>query len=658
VAGPRRKASVMSHPVVVTFLIMAIVGAMSIAAEVLKPLALSVLLSFALTPLATLLERRLRLPRAAAVVTTVLLALGTIGGIGYVVVEQLDVLAKRLPDVQPNIEKKLQIFHSDKKSGLAQGAKMLGEVAKKLDAPDARQTAEHVAGAAAVKPVPPGDQEAKGPPAGEAPAATETAESRPKGGPLDVRVVQQPSFRERLQGAVGPYLEFLGVGSFVLILVLFMLMNREDLRDRIVSLFGHSRVSLTTRTMDEIGQRISRYLATFALVNSGFGLVVGLGLKAIGLEYAVLWGCLAALMRFIPYVGPAVAFALPLIYSVAFFPGWVQPVMVFVLFAVIETALNSFLEPVIYGKTTGVSALGLLVAAMFWTWLWGLLGILLSTPLTVCLAVLGKYVPSLGVFATMLGEEADLEPEVRFYQRLVALDSDGAEQVLEEALKTTPRVEVFDAILVPAMSRAERDASAGNLEEQDLAFIWRVIGDMLDELEGTAEITLASVASANAASAADHSHAPAAALLGVSADDASDALVLRMLAQVLGASGLTMEVVTEAETPMQLAERVAKSDPPMVVLSHLPPEGLTAARYQVRRLRARFADLPIMVGRWGATGNTAAASERLTTMGATHVAVSLAGARDLILGKLAPAPAPAPGPASEPAPGGLVKVGP
>ena len=210
-----------------------------------------------------------------------------------------------------------------------------------------------------------------------------------------------------------------------------MLMGREDLSDRIVGLFGHRQVSLTTRTMEEIGQRISRYLATFALVNSGFGLVIGVGLWLIGVPFAVLWGCLAAMLRFIPYVGPAVAFVLPLVFSFAHFPGWTQPLEVVALFAVVEVALNSFLEPVIYGKTTGVSALGLLVAAMFWTWLWGTMGLLLSTPLTVCLAVLGKYVPSLRFFAALLGEEAELEPDVRLYQRLVALDRDGATEVVD-----------------------------------------------------------------------------------------------------------------------------------------------------------------------------------------------------------------------------------
>ncbi len=597
VTGPRRKASVMSHPVVVTFLVMAIITAMSLAAEVLKPLALSILLAFALTPFAVMLERRARLPRAAAVVLTVVLSLAALGGIGYVVGEQLETLANKLPEYQDNILAKMSIF-TDKpkeKSAFQKASDVAARVNEKLT---------------------------------QSPTDSETVQN--------VKVLSEPSFRERLQSAVGPYLEFLGVGSFVLILVLFMMMNREDLRDRIVGLFGHNRVSLTTRTMDEMGQRISRYLATFAAVNSGFGLVIGLGLAAIGLPYAVLWGCLAAMMRFIPYVGPAVAFALPLIFSIAHFPGWLQPIEALILFAVVEMALNSFLEPMIYGKTTGVSALGLLVAAMFWTWLWGLLGILLSTPLTVCLAVLGKYVPSLGIFATLLGEEADLDPDVRFYQRLVALDADCADEIVEEAIRTRPRVEVYDAILVPALSRAKRDAAQGNLEEQDLAFAWRVAEEIVDDLEGTQEITLASVASVNAACEAGSPASPV--LLGVWTGDPGDALVLKMLSQVLTASGLNLETITDATTPLAIAEQVAQRKPAMLVVSHLPPNGLTSARYLVRRLRARFPDLPILVGRWGALGNAASASQRLTEMGASHVSLNLVDARDHIISKLIPAP--------------------
>ncbi len=587
----------MDHPAVVTFLILAVIAAMSLAAEVLKPLALAVLLSFALAPLVACFERR-RVPRAVAVLLTVALALGCLVGVGYVVVRQLAMLAYQLPSYQERIQKKVDfLLKPSDDTAFHRAEKVAGDVAKSLDKP---VIAGHEA--------------------------------------MDVRVIEEPTFRQRLQGAVGPYLEFVGVGSFVLILVLFILMNREVLGDRVVQLFGQRQINLTTRTMAEIGQRISRYLAMITLVNAAFGLIVGLGLWAIGVPYAVLWGCLAAMMRFIPYVGAAVAFGLPVVFSVAHFPDWRQPLEVIAFFGVIEVALT-YLEPSIYGKTTGVSALGLLVAAMFWTWLWGLLGILLSTPMTVCLAVLGKYVPSLAFFATLLGEEAELDQNIKFYQRLVSHDQDGATAIVEAALKARPRAEVFDQILVPALSNAGRDALREDLEETDMDFIRRVIGAILDDLEEPEEIGITSLAPSARGELAPVNGSPASPpfeVAGVAASGTSDALALRMLRQLLSHSTCRLVNLADTATPMQLADRVAAMSPAMVVLSHLPPEALAQARYQVRRLRARFAALPILVGRWGEVGSDAA-SQGLSGVGATHVAFTLADARDQILARAASA---------------------
>ncbi|MEA2632839.1 MAG: hypothetical protein QOE66_3058, partial [Chloroflexota bacterium] len=247
----QRKNSTLADPFKLTMLIFAVIAFMYFTGEVLKPLALSVLLSFALVPAVRILERR-GLPRAAAVVLTVVVAMGLMGGVGYLVGQQLTALARSLPDYQENIEKKLSgVFKAGQRSAGSRLIDLANRVTAKLE-------------------VTPADE------AGETPPIQK------------VEVVQQPSFQERLRSGIGPYLEYLAVGSFVLILVLFMLIGREDLSDRIVGLFGHLQVSQTTRTMEEIGRRISRYLATFALVNSGFGLVIGLGLGLIGVPYAVL----------------------------------------------------------------------------------------------------------------------------------------------------------------------------------------------------------------------------------------------------------------------------------------------------------------------------------------------------------------------------------
>jgi len=598
----------MDHPIVIAFLIFAVIGFMSLAAEVLKPLALAVLLSFALAPLAGFLERR-GLPRSAAVVVTILLALGLLAGVTYKVGQQLTMLANDLPQYEENMKRKVTLFKPQQENALDRLSQVGREVAETLDKPP------------------------------------KTSGAQP------VSIVSQPTFTQRLQTAVGPYLETLGVVSFVLILVLFILINREDLSDRIIRLFGRSRVSLTTKTMEEVGQRISRYLAMFTLVNSSFGLIIGLGLWAIGVPYAVLWGVMFALLRFIPYVGPAAAFALPLIFSFAYFQGWREPLMVVALFGTLEVVANSFLEPVIYGRTTGVSALGLLVAAMFWTWLWGALGLLLSTPLTVCLAVLGKYVPGLGFFATLLGEDPALEPDVRFYQRLLAVDQDGATAIVETALKQQPRVEVFDQILIPTLSRAERDRAHDEIDEREQAFIWRVIGDLIDDLEETPALDLKTLSTAaENTSKPDESPAspstPMLRILGVATNDHSDELVLRMLDQLLEGAGCAISIYTAPESPLKLAEQVADTSPDLIVLSHLPPAGFTNARYLVRRLRARFADMPILVGRWGEMGNTAEAAEQLTNVGASRIVFRLAEAREFILEKYLTKPEDEPAPSA------------
>jgi predicted PurR-regulated permease PerM len=582
-------------PFPLTLMILAIIAFLYFAGELLKPLALSVLLSFALAPAVRFLERW-SVPRAPAVILTVLVTLISLSAIGYIVGRQLTSLANRLPDYQDEIEKKLQnVFQPGEQSAAGRLSKLADEVAAKLETP-----------------------------------VLKSGEVRPD--PIQkVVVISQPSFQDRLRSVMGPYLEFLGVASFVLVLVLFILMGRENLGDRIVHLFGHDQISLTTRTKAEIAQRVTRYLATFAFVNSAFGLVIGIGLATIGVPYAVLWGCLAAMMRFIPYIGPAVAFVLPLVFSFAQFPGWTQPLEVVALFAVVEVALNSYLEPVIYGKTTGVSALGLLVAAMFWTWLWGTMGLLLSTPLTVCLAVLGKYVPSLEFFATLLGEEVEMHPDVKFYERVIALDRAAAVSMIEEHAKHMPRADIFDRILVPALGRAEYDSSRNELGDQEQAFLWRVVEDVLEILEQSTQVTLAqpsSVADGNPTGPA-----PAALpfrVVGIPVQDTADTLILKMLGQLIEPAGCELEIITDVDSPLELADRIDDHEPRLVFVSHLPPGGLTQARYLVKRLRARHAALPITVGRWS-EGIGESAADRLLAVGATHVVAKLAEARDRIL---------------------------
>jgi predicted PurR-regulated permease PerM len=589
----RKSAVRMDHPVIVTFLVIAVVTSMALAAEVLKPLSLAALLSFALVPVARFWER-LGLPRGPAAVLTVGLALTGLGGLGYYFTRELASLAALGPRYEQQIIKKIERLRPARGTAAGKLQRVLDDVTRELDQPL----------------VPEPEPERAAP----------------------VRVISAPTFRDRLTASIGPLLEPLATSVVVVILVFFLLLRREEMSDRLVRLCGHNRMSLTTKTLDEVGRRISRYLATFAVVNSTCGLVVGLGLAGLGVRYAVLWGSLAAILRFIPYVGPATAFALPFAFSVASTDGWRQPLEVAALFGVIELLANSYLEPVIYGKTTGVSSVGLLIAAMFWTWLWGPLGLVLSTPLTVCLAVLGKYVASLSFFGTLLADEPALEPAVKFYQRLVTLDQDGANEVLEAIVKERPRVDVFDRVLIPALSRAEIDHARQEIDDTDREFIWRVIGEALTEIEATAQPALEQATGARPAPPL-----PNARVLGVASNDEADALVLRMLELELRDAGVELDLIVGVNTPLKLSEQIARDGPQLVVLSHVPPNGLTSTRYLVRRLRAHLGDLPIVVGRWREGCDPSGVAEKLAAVGASRVVFTVAEARDHILRGIRPA---------------------
>ena len=609
----------MNHPVIVTIMILAIIAFMYLAAEVLRPLALAMLLSLVLAPLVSWLERR-GLPRVLAVVLTVLLTLGGIGGVGFVVIQQLGQLANDLTERRPEIERKItEVVEKGKPSTLGKLEDMAEDVSQsimegggdaKAEGEEPRDGGEDVTLAEA--PEFPG---VGGPFVPRPTASTELEAS--DSSVVKVEVVDRPTIQDRFSTAVGPLMEPAAIFSIVLVLTAFMLITKDDLFGRIVQVIGVSHISLTTRSFSEAAERISKYLTTFSSFNALCGVFLGAGLWLIGVPYAVLWGFLVFVLRFIPYVGPWTAFLLPLGYSIVFSDGWQDPILVAVLFITFEAFSEYVLEPILYGRTTGITAVGLLISAMFWTWLWGAPGLLLSTPLTVCLAVLGKYVPALRFFATMLGEDVVLERSAQYYQRLLARDSDGALEVVEAALdEGEPLEQAFDEILIPALSNAEADLARGVIEEGDQSFVWHVTRTILDELDTRSSDD-------RDAGKVRPGSAGGIKVVGVASNDAADAMVLRMVALALRPSGISMEIITSSATPLETSEQVAEEKPQVVLLSHLPPVGLTSARYLVGRLKALFPNVPLWAGRWGGSGGEKARA-RLTRMGADRIVFSVA----------------------------------
>jgi predicted PurR-regulated permease PerM len=392
--------------------------------------------------------------------------------------------------------------------------------------------------------------------------------------------------------------EFLGTAGLVFGLLLFMLIAHRDLYDRLLRIIGYGRLTITTKALDEAGQRISRYLLMQSLINGTYGCAVALGLFCLGVPYALLWGFLATLLRFIPYIGPALAILPPVVLSLAIFPGWGQSLLVAGLFVVLELIANLILEPLLYGRSAGVSEVGLMVAITFWTWLWGPIGLLLSTPLTVCLGVLGKYVPQLAFLGVLLSDEQVTELN-RYYQRLVARDQDGAEEIVEELLETQALIDVYDTVLVPALYYAEQDQQRDNLTAEEAHRIYQITCDLVDNL-----------GSAPAAPPADvpletQDADPATALperirlVGGPAHDEADEVAFRMLQQVLDPSRFELHVLKAALLTAEVLAEVEQTAPAALCVGLVPPSGFAQTRYLCKRLRAAFPTLPIVVGCWG-----------------------------------------------------------
>jgi hypothetical protein len=423
--------------------------------------------------------------------------------------------------------------------------------------------------------------------------------------------------------------------GIVLLLVVFLLFERDEIGDRIIQLVGWGRIGVTTKTLAQIGTGLSKYLTALSLVNASFGLGIGLGLWAIGLPSPALWGFLAAVFRFIPYVGTVLSFSLPAAISVAHFPGWTPLALVFALFAALELIVNA-VEPLLYGKSTGISPIGLLIAAMFWTWLWGGLGLLLANALTVCLAVAGRSIPGLGFLGILLSHDVAVSDDLRWYQRVLNRDQDGALAILEEALRTRSFEEVCDRIVIPTLSRAEYDRSRQFVDNRDVAFIWRLVREWLDDVDENDEIVLATPAPVSEAGdveslgGAGSIDAELHPLVGLATGGGADALVLRMLNLALKPSGVRLTIVSAGGASLPLSEKVAGLDPGLVLVSHLPPDGMTRARYLTRRIRARHGDTPVVFGYWDADAEPSRVLERLRPATANRIVVSVAGARAAI----------------------------
>ena len=599
-----------SFPPVVTAVVC--VAALYFARSVLVPIALAVLLAFLLAPLVSLLEKA-RLGRTGPVIVVVLLVAGLLTGLGWLVFDQAINLATQIPNYKTTISRKIESFRGVRENGISKAEATVNELGKELsstiqtpspdDQADQNQRSKHLL---------PGGSIAH---------------------PVPVEVVQQNSPIASVRALLGPVLGPVATLGIVMVFTAFILLRSEDLRDRLFTLAGLNRFHVTTQAFDEATQRVGRYLFFQFLMNLGYGTLFGLALYFIGVPNAFLWGVLSALLRFVPYLGTMVGAAMPLLLSLAVFDGWTKPLLVFGAFVVIEVLTSYVVEPLVYAAQTGVSSLAILVAAIFWAALWGPVGLLLSTPLTVCIVVIGRYIQQWEFLTVLLGDQRVLGTEVQLYQRLRRMDAEGARQVIDGFLKEGSIEMLYESVITPVLVFIEKDRADVGLGEAREQFVFQTLKETIEELALRPEVerktqeidTEADIEALSTVPVARNTSVTDCAIACMPARDEGDEILGMMLAHLATRAGYNAHVVVPA-SPEDMMEEAAGQHCELIYVSALPPYSVYNLRRLYKTLRIRFPKSRIGIGLWGFAGNIEVMRTRLGLVEADAIVSTLSEA--------------------------------
>jgi predicted PurR-regulated permease PerM len=570
-----------------------IVAGLYFGRDVLVPLAVALLLTFLLAPLVHRLEH-LRLPRLPAVLIVVAFSFVIIGLIGWVISDQAADLAQRLGTYQSDIERKIQDMHRSLGHGTwANASRAIDQMAKDVVTTQ------------------PGENSGDG-------------SWLTRGTPLNPVMVQvaPSSDGASVINTMSEALQFVAPMAktlVIIVFVVFMLTQREDIRDRIIRVIGHGRLSVTTQAIDDATTRISRYLLAQSGINGVYGLVVAAGLSLIHIPNPALWGLLCGLLRFIPYVGVWIGAIFPIALSLVVPDGYyaARPFLTVGLFVVIEILAANVVEPLLFSSSTGLSPLAILFAAVFWTWLWGGIGLVLSTPLTVLFAVAGKYVPQLSFFHILLGDEPVLTPPERYYQRLLADDAEDAQDLLEEFEKKLTREEAYDQILIPTLEMAERDQNLQVLDPQRRDFIWQIMKDHVETAVRPASED--SKTPKTPAIPADRT----VRVVCLPAGDFADEIIGLMLTNLLSERGYQASTVSSSPLASERVDLIATLNADLVVVSAMPPGASLHVRYLYKRIRAKFPSVRLLIGLWNAAADQAKLERRMASDSEVRVVARL-----------------------------------
>ncbi|WP_375411594.1 AI-2E family transporter [uncultured Bradyrhizobium sp.] len=577
--------------VAVTVLGLIIVSVLYLGREIFVPVALAILLSFVLAAPVSLLQR-LRVPRGIAVVGVVLFAFAVIFALGSLIASQLNRLAGELPQYQSTIQGKIQSVRgiAGGSSTLERAEGMLQDLGKELNKPKGGtlpKTANPVTtGGRSVTPVP-------------------------------VEVLQpDPGTLESLRSLIAPLVSPLATTGIIVIFVIFILIQREDLRNRLIRLAGSHDLQRTTAALDDAAGRLSRLFLNQLLINTGFGIVIGVGLWIIGIPSAVLWGILAAVLRFVPYIGSIIAAAFPLVLAVAVDPSWTMLAWTAVLFFVIEPVIGQVVEPMIYGRSTGLSPVAVVVSATFWTALWGPIGLVLATPLTVCLVVLGRHVERLAFLDVMFGDRPALSPPEIFYQRMLAGDPTEAAEKAEEFLKERSLAIYYDEVALPGLHLAQADLDREVLDVARLVKIRDAVSEFAEDLSDPVGSAVKSeIVDPEAAAALEGAPAQPElrvvirdelagpwqserAILCIAGRTPLDEAAGLMFMDLVRAHGLEGRI--EGADALSTANifRLETAGVALVCLSYLDTSSPAHMRFTVRRIRRKLPKAIILLGTW------------------------------------------------------------
>lgn len=572
-----------------------VVAVLYFARVVFIPLALAILISFLLAPLVRRF-RRWRVWRVPSVLIVVLLAFVVIAAFGFLMTVQLTELGNKLPEYEQNIHNKWNSIRESSSGIMGHITRIMHDFTQEMNSAPTSGTP------------PPGGQK-----------------------PVPVEIQRSPlsplQFVPQILGSVA---SLLLTAVIVIVFVIFMLLQQEDLRDRLIRLMGAGQLNATTKALDEASERVSRYLLAQLIVNVTFGIFAGVALYFLGVPNPILWGMLAVLLRYVPYLGIWIAAFMPAAVLFAVDPSWLKPFMVFGIYFGIDLIMYNFVEPLVYGNTTGMTPLAILVAAVFWTWLWGVVGLLLATPLTVCLAVLGRYVPSLRFLGVLLSDEPVLTPEKRFYQRLLAEDVEEAAGIAEEFLKGKSLEKLYDTVIIPVLRLAQEDRRAGKLDDEQQQSIFQNARLLIEDMGPRAqEISGERSGAGNQVNgkcaAAERAQSANVEVLSLPARGRADEIAAMMLAQLLEARGVRARAASASVLASERLEAVAQEKIGLVCVSTVPPDGYLHTRYLCKRLRDEFSQMKIIAAIL-VSGSGEEVKHREPPMPSDEIAVTLAEA--------------------------------